>query len=110
VRMQRNKHDGRRVKRRPLENYSVVEIGDIGKRRFNKMMTAVRDTHTSQLFRVIVSHRLLTHYGAFGAKFVAPQMFKYVQEFKFIQDHFKGHGKRWKIFGWLVSYFFSCRS
>jgi len=32
-------------------------------------------------------------------------MFKHVQEFKFIQDHFKGHGKRWKIFGWLRSFF-----
>jgi mlo protein len=42
----------------------------------------------------------------FWGKFVGPQMIKHVQEFKFIQNHFKGHGKGWKIFGWLVSYFF----
>ncbi|KAL6634138.1 hypothetical protein ACP70R_026809 [Stipagrostis hirtigluma subsp. patula] len=34
-----------------------------------------------------------------------PQMIKHVQEFKFIQNHFKGHGKRWKIFGWMRSFF-----
>ncbi|RCV10243.1 hypothetical protein SETIT_2G096800v2 [Setaria italica] len=34
-----------------------------------------------------------------------PQMIKHVQEFKFIRDHVKGHGKRWKIFGWLRSFF-----
>ncbi|KAK3154393.1 hypothetical protein QOZ80_2BG0189960 [Eleusine coracana subsp. coracana] len=33
-----------------------------------------------------------------------PQMIKHVQEFKFIQNHFKGHGKGWKIFGWLRSF------
>ncbi|PWZ26352.1 MLO-like protein 1 [Zea mays] len=31
----------------------------------------------------------------------APQMIKHVQEFKFIKSHFRGHGKRWGIFGWL---------
>ncbi|TVU29632.1 hypothetical protein EJB05_21208, partial [Eragrostis curvula] len=36
-----------------------------------------------------------------------PQMIKHVQEFTFIKNHFKGHGKRWQIFGWLV-YTFSC--
>ena len=35
----------------------------------------------------------------------APQMIKHVQEFKFIEDHFKGHKKRWSIFGWLCSFF-----
>ncbi|XP_044961622.1 MLO-like protein 1 isoform X2 [Hordeum vulgare subsp. vulgare] len=35
----------------------------------------------------------------------APEMIKHVQEFKFIQDHFNGHKKRWKIFGWLRSFF-----
>ncbi|XP_025803387.1 MLO-like protein 1 [Panicum hallii] len=34
-----------------------------------------------------------------------PQMIKLVQEFKFIRDHVKGHGKRWKIHGWLRSFF-----
>ncbi|CAO1942054.1 unnamed protein product [Urochloa humidicola] len=34
-----------------------------------------------------------------------PQMIKHVQEFKFIQNHFKGHGKRWGIFGWLRAFF-----
>ncbi|CAN6171544.1 unnamed protein product [Urochloa humidicola] len=34
-----------------------------------------------------------------------PQMIKHVQEFKFIRDHVKGHGKRWKILGWLRSFF-----
>jgi len=34
-----------------------------------------------------------------------PQMIKHVQEFKFIQSHFKGHGKRWGIFGWLRAFF-----
>ncbi|TVU29660.1 hypothetical protein EJB05_21237, partial [Eragrostis curvula] len=34
-----------------------------------------------------------------------PQMIKHVQEFKFIQNHFKGHGKRWALFGWLRSFF-----
>jgi len=34
-----------------------------------------------------------------------PQMIKHVQEFKFIRDHVKGHGKRWKIHGWLRSFF-----
>ena len=37
-----------------------------------------------------------------GSKYVDPQMIKHVQEFKFIRDHVKGHGKRWKIHGWLV--------
>jgi len=32
-------------------------------------------------------------------------MIKHVQEFKFIRDHVKGHGKRWKIHGWLRSFF-----
>uniref|UniRef100_M8BZU1 MLO-like protein n=1 Tax=Aegilops tauschii TaxID=37682 RepID=M8BZU1_AEGTA len=31
----------------------------------------------------------------------APQMIKHVREFKFIQDHFKGHRKRSRIFGWM---------
>ncbi|KAM3372406.1 hypothetical protein ACQJBY_019334 [Aegilops geniculata] len=35
----------------------------------------------------------------------APQMIKHVQEFKFIQDHFKGHRKRSRIFGWMRSFF-----
>uniref|UniRef100_A0A8I6Y7A4 MLO-like protein n=1 Tax=Hordeum vulgare subsp. vulgare TaxID=112509 RepID=A0A8I6Y7A4_HORVV len=35
----------------------------------------------------------------------APEMIKHVQEFKFIQDHFKGHKKRWRIFGWMCSFF-----
>ncbi|XBI77103.1 hypothetical protein VPH35_070273 [Triticum aestivum] len=35
----------------------------------------------------------------------APRMIKHVQEFKFIQDHFKGDKKRWKTFGWLRSFF-----
>ncbi|KAM3243730.1 hypothetical protein ACQJBY_055584 [Aegilops geniculata] len=35
----------------------------------------------------------------------APEMIKHVQEFKFIQDHFKGHRKRWRIFGWMCSFF-----
>lgn len=35
----------------------------------------------------------------------APQMIKHVQEFKFIKSHFRGHGKRWGIFGWLRSFF-----
>ncbi|CAM0945631.1 unnamed protein product [Alopecurus aequalis] len=35
----------------------------------------------------------------------APEMIKHVQEFTFIQDHFKGHGKRWRIFGWMRSFF-----
>ncbi|XP_066327606.1 MLO-like protein 1 [Miscanthus floridulus] len=35
----------------------------------------------------------------------APQMIKHVQEFKFIKSHFRGHGKRWEIFGWLRSFF-----
>ncbi|KAM0833526.1 hypothetical protein ACQ4PT_064204 [Festuca glaucescens] len=30
------------------------------------------------------------------------QMIKHVQEFKFIQDHFRGHRKRWKTVGWMV--------
>ncbi|KAF0932133.1 hypothetical protein E2562_008666 [Oryza meyeriana var. granulata] len=34
-----------------------------------------------------------------------PQMIKHVQEFQFIKNHFKGHGKRWKTFGWLRSFF-----
>ncbi|XP_006648751.1 MLO-like protein 1 [Oryza brachyantha] len=34
-----------------------------------------------------------------------PQMIKHVQEFQFIKDHFRGHGKRWKTFGWLRSFF-----
>ncbi|XBI05977.1 hypothetical protein VPH35_134051 [Triticum aestivum] len=34
-----------------------------------------------------------------------PRMIKHVQEFKFIQDHFKGDKKRWKTFGWLRSFF-----
>ncbi|XP_062221108.1 MLO-like protein 1 [Phragmites australis] len=34
-----------------------------------------------------------------------PQMIKHVQEFKFIRTHFKGHGKWWKVFGWLRSLF-----
>ncbi|TVU29634.1 hypothetical protein EJB05_21210, partial [Eragrostis curvula] len=38
-------------------------------------------------------------------KSVDPQMIKHVQEFKFIQNHFKGHGKRWALFGWLRSFF-----
>ncbi|XP_066163246.1 MLO-like protein 1 isoform X2 [Oryza sativa Japonica Group] len=33
-----------------------------------------------------------------------PQMIKHVQEFPFIKNHFKGHGKRWKTFGWLRSF------
>uniref|UniRef100_A0A0A8YWD5 Uncharacterized protein n=1 Tax=Arundo donax TaxID=35708 RepID=A0A0A8YWD5_ARUDO len=32
-------------------------------------------------------------------------MIKHVQEFKFIQAHFKGHEKRWTFFGWLRSFF-----
>ncbi|KQJ99928.1 MLO-like protein 1 [Brachypodium distachyon] len=35
----------------------------------------------------------------------APEMIKHVQEFKFIQDHFKGHRRRWRIFGWMRSFF-----
>ncbi|OQU85157.1 hypothetical protein SORBI_3004G182300 [Sorghum bicolor] len=35
----------------------------------------------------------------------APQMIKHVQEFQFIKSHFRGHGKRWGIFGWLRSFF-----
>uniref|UniRef100_A0A0E0K187 MLO-like protein n=1 Tax=Oryza punctata TaxID=4537 RepID=A0A0E0K187_ORYPU len=34
-----------------------------------------------------------------------PQMIKQVQEFQFIKDHFRGHEKRWKTFGWLRSFF-----
>ncbi|KAF8653118.1 hypothetical protein HU200_062561 [Digitaria exilis] len=34
-----------------------------------------------------------------------PQMIKHVHEFKFIQNHFKGHGKRWGIFGWMRAFF-----
>ncbi|KAL6899749.1 hypothetical protein ACP4OV_006407 [Aristida adscensionis] len=34
-----------------------------------------------------------------------PQMIKHVKEFKFIRNHFKGHGKRWHIFGWMRSFF-----
>uniref|UniRef100_A0A0D9VH74 MLO-like protein n=1 Tax=Leersia perrieri TaxID=77586 RepID=A0A0D9VH74_9ORYZ len=34
-----------------------------------------------------------------------PQVIKHVQEFQFIKDHFRGHGKRWKTFGWLRSFF-----
>ncbi|KAL6899748.1 hypothetical protein ACP4OV_006406 [Aristida adscensionis] len=34
-----------------------------------------------------------------------PQMIKHIQEFKFIQNHYKGHGKRWHIFGWMRSFF-----
>uniref|UniRef100_A0A453QDI7 MLO-like protein n=1 Tax=Aegilops tauschii subsp. strangulata TaxID=200361 RepID=A0A453QDI7_AEGTS len=34
-----------------------------------------------------------------------PQMVRHVQEFKFIKKHFKGHGRRWEIFGWLRSFF-----
>ncbi|CAN6213646.1 unnamed protein product [Urochloa humidicola] len=34
-----------------------------------------------------------------------PQMIKNVQEFKFVRDHFKGHGIQWKIFGWTRSFF-----
>nr|CAB3452503.1 unnamed protein product [Digitaria exilis] len=30
-----------------------------------------------------------------------PQMIKHVQEFKFVRDHFKGHGIYWRIFGWM---------
>ncbi|CAL5079470.1 unnamed protein product [Urochloa decumbens] len=33
------------------------------------------------------------------------QMIKNVQEFKFVRDHFKGHGIYWKIFGWMRSFF-----
>jgi hypothetical protein len=32
----------------------------------------------------------------------APEKFKHIQEFTFIQDHFKGDRKRWRIFGWMV--------
>ncbi|CAM0945630.1 unnamed protein product [Alopecurus aequalis] len=35
----------------------------------------------------------------------APQMIKHVQEFKFIQDHFKGHRKRSRTLGWVRSFF-----
>ncbi|KAM0874857.1 hypothetical protein ACQ4PT_037143 [Festuca glaucescens] len=35
----------------------------------------------------------------------APEKFKHIQEFTFIQDHFKGHRKRWRIFGWMRSFF-----
>nr|CAB3456200.1 unnamed protein product [Digitaria exilis] len=34
-----------------------------------------------------------------------PQMIKHVQEFKFVRDHFKGHGIYWRIFGWMRSFF-----
>ncbi|KAJ1279586.1 hypothetical protein BS78_04G166100 [Paspalum vaginatum] len=34
-----------------------------------------------------------------------PQMIRHVQEFKFIKSHFRGHGKRWEVFGWLRSFF-----
>uniref|UniRef100_A0A0E0CM41 MLO-like protein n=1 Tax=Oryza meridionalis TaxID=40149 RepID=A0A0E0CM41_9ORYZ len=40
-----------------------------------------------------------------GVKLSGPQMIKHVQEFQFIKNHFKGHGKRWKTFGWLRSFF-----
>ncbi|XP_021309037.1 MLO-like protein 1 [Sorghum bicolor] len=33
------------------------------------------------------------------------QTIKHVQEFKFVRDHFKGQGIRWKIFGWMRSFF-----
>ncbi|XBI76898.1 hypothetical protein VPH35_070081 [Triticum aestivum] len=32
-------------------------------------------------------------------------MIRHVEEFKFIKNHFRGHGKRWEIFGWLRSFF-----
>uniref|UniRef100_A0ACD5YNE9 Uncharacterized protein n=1 Tax=Avena sativa TaxID=4498 RepID=A0ACD5YNE9_AVESA len=35
----------------------------------------------------------------------APEMIKHVQEFQFIQDHFRGHRKRWKTVGWMRSFF-----
>ncbi|CAM0947582.1 unnamed protein product [Alopecurus aequalis] len=35
----------------------------------------------------------------------APQMIKHVEEFKFIQDHFRGHRKRWATVGWMRSFF-----
>ncbi|XP_051216863.1 MLO-like protein 1 [Lolium perenne] len=35
----------------------------------------------------------------------ASQMIKHVQEFKFIQDHFRGHRKRWRTVGWMRSFF-----
>ncbi|CAN6171543.1 unnamed protein product [Urochloa humidicola] len=36
---------------------------------------------------------------------IGPQMIKNVQEFKFVRDHFKGHGIHWKFFGWTRSFF-----
>ena len=37
------------------------------------------------------------------AKFLGPQMIRHVQELEFIKNHFRGHGKRCEIFGWLVA-------
>jgi mlo protein len=39
------------------------------------------------------------------AQFAAPRMIKHVQEFKFIKNHFKGDRRRWRIFGWMRSFF-----
>ncbi|KAM3196606.1 hypothetical protein ACQJBY_072352 [Aegilops geniculata] len=33
---------------------------------------------------------------------IGPLMIRHVQEFEFIKNHFRGHGKRWEIFGWLL--------